>query len=108
MMNARDREIFATFCRKVRERFPDARIYAYGSRVRGDYQEDSDLDVCVVLAHYDSDSTQRRAISEIAWEVGFENDLLIQSVVFSVEAFDDFPGAANPLVEAILEEGIAT
>lgn len=105
MLNAHDQLIFQKFCRKVRERFPGARIYAYGSRARGDHEDDSDLDVCVILAQMDCD--ERRQISHAAWEVGFENDLLITTVAFSSEEFDIFPGAANPLVQAILEEGIA-
>ncbi|MBK9503738.1 MAG: nucleotidyltransferase domain-containing protein [Leptospiraceae bacterium] len=45
----------------------------YGSRVTGNARPDSDYDLMVV---YKEDS-QRTKISDIVWEVGFDNDMLI-------------------------------
>ena len=105
MLTERDKTIVDLFARKVRERYPEARIWAFGSRARGDHDEESDLDLCVVLDCMDK--TASRAIVDIAWEVGFENDLLIAPVIFDTKTFMIFPGDANPLVQSILEEGIA-
>ena len=105
MLNPRDREILDLFCEGIRKQFPEARIYAFGSRSRGDHQPDSDLDICVILNNVDWHV--RKSVSHVAWEVGFEKNLLITTVVFSADQFYVFPGAANPLVQSILEDGIA-
>lgn len=106
-MNAPDRLILQEFASRVRAEIdPCARIWAYGSRVRGDSVQDSDLDICVVLSgrltHH-----RRRAVGHIAWEIGFAHDMLVQDVVFSDDAFERGPMSAHPLVRAIRREGLA-
>jgi hypothetical protein len=44
---------------------------------------------------------------DIAWEVGFENDIVISTVTFSREEFENGPCSASPLVRNILKEGVA-
>ena len=89
----------------MRQRFPDARIWAFGSRVHGDAQWDSDFDICIVLDH-----VERRAeswIREVAWEVGFTNERVITTVVFDSEQFENGPMSESTLVANILREGVA-
>lgn len=105
MMQERDRAILEQFAVRVRALYPSARMWAFGSRTRGQAQSDSDLDVCVVLDRLDPEI--RSIISEIAWEVGFAQDLLICTVVFSREMFERGPASASPLVRTIREEGVA-
>lgn len=105
MMQNSDQLLVEEFAGKVRKLFPSARIWAFGSRARGDNLCDSDLDVCVVVAQVDSNT--RRSISHLAWEVGFEKDVLISTVVFSTDQFEDGPCSASPLVKSIRGEGIA-
>jgi len=49
MLSERDQKILTEFASLVRERFSDARIWAFGSRARGETTQESDLDVCVVV-----------------------------------------------------------
>ena len=49
MMSDQDRIILDQFTSRVRERFPDARIWAFGSRARGNATWESDFDICIVL-----------------------------------------------------------
>jgi predicted nucleotidyltransferase len=103
-MLERDRIILEQFAARVRVLYPEARIWAFGSRTRGDAGTDSDLDVCVVLSHVDADI--RTIISDIAWEVGFDQDLFISTVVFSTEMFERGRCSASSLVQTIREEGV--
>lgn len=105
MMNQRDRTILNQFAHQVRQRFPDAQIWAFGSRARGDAQPDSDLDICVVLETLDR--SVKKAISHIAWEIGFDNDLLITTVKYSRHQFEQGPCKSSPLVQTIQREGVA-
>ena len=93
------------FASRVRQRFPSARIWAFGSRVRGNATEESDLDVCVVVDKLDDAIDQ--VIMDIAWEIGFENDVIISTVTYSGREFDKGPCSESPLVQNILSAGIA-
>jgi predicted nucleotidyltransferase len=104
-MEAKDREILSEFAARVRIE-PRARIWAYGSRVRRDAEEFSDLDVCVVLAD-DLTFERRQAIGHVGWAVGFEHGRLITTVVFSEEQFERGPMSAHHLVKNIVREGFA-
>jgi predicted nucleotidyltransferase len=105
MLNLRDREILDLFSGRIRELFPGARIIAYGSRVRGDSDPQSDLDVCVVVERLNDEG--RRRIGAIAWEIGFEHDLPIQAIGFSASDFDSGPWSVSPIVRNIRKEGLA-
>jgi|SRR5512134_1474773 predicted nucleotidyltransferase len=104
MMTDRDRYILERFAAGVRQRFPEARIWAFGSRVRGDSTWESDLDVCVVLDELPYGD--RHTIWDIAWEVGFEHDVLISAVAYSRDEFEQGPCSESPLVLNILQEGV--
>ena len=63
------------------------------------------MDICVVLEQMDANI--RAIISDIAWEVGFEREVVISTVVFSKEMFEHGRCSASSLVRTIREEGIA-
>lgn len=89
----------------MRGRFPDARLWAFGSRARGEAEWDSDFDICVVLERLDAGADQR--LSDTAWEVGFAHDRVITVIPFSREEFERGPFSESTLVETIRREGIA-
>jgi len=105
MMTEQDRRILNEFSARVRQRFPDARIWAFGSRVRGNAAWDSDFDICIVLDQVDNKTDQW--IRGIAWEVSFDNERVITTVVLDVDQFDRGPMSESTLVANILQEGIA-
>jgi uncharacterized protein len=104
MMSERDQHILKTFAARVRQHFPKAEVWAFGSRARGDAKEESDLDICVVvegLRHKD-----RETIRRIGWEVGFEQDILLCTTIYSKDEFERGPCSESPLVMNIRREGI--
>ena len=104
-MNPRDKQILSLFSARVRALFPEARIWAFGSRARGTADEESDLDVCIVLD--DNSEAAESQITHIAWEVGFENEMLIMPVVYSRADFESGILSFSPLVRMIRREGVA-
>ncbi|MBM3335072.1 nucleotidyltransferase domain-containing protein [Candidatus Sumerlaeota bacterium] len=104
-MNEKDRAAVEEFAARVRALFPSAQIWAFGSRARGEASWESDLDVCVVLDEFDADI--RKTVGNIAWEVGFEREVLISTVVFSKEMFERGRCSVSGLVRTIREEGVA-
>jgi len=101
----KDRRILDEFAAAVRERFPEARVWAFGSRARGDFTEGADLDVCVVVDHLD-DAVDGQ-ISHIAWEVSFQHNAVVCPVAFSSEEFETGPCSQSSIVQNILREGVA-
>jgi predicted nucleotidyltransferase len=104
-MDGEDRRIFQLLVSQIRERFPEARVWAFGSRARGEATWDADFDVCVVLDRMDAASDH--ALSDIAWDVGFSNDRVITILPFSREEFERGPFSESRLVETIRLEGVA-
>ena len=105
MLSNKDKKTFNQFISEVRKKFPDAKIWAFGSRVKGDATVESDLDVCVVVEKLDDESDS--TIMNIAWQIGFENDSIISTVTYSKEEFEDGPCSESALVQNILDYGIA-
>ena len=105
MMSNEDKRILRDFSHEIRKRFSDARIWAFGSRSRGDADSDSDLDICVVLDNVDREVDAW--IRHVAWEVGFANERLITTIVLDSEQFERGPMSESTLVENILQDGIA-
>ena len=106
MMSEQDRRILDQFTSLVRERFPDARIWAFGSRARGNATWESDFDICIVLNQVNQETD--RWIRDIAWEVGFENERVITTVVFDFDQFENGPMSESTLVANVLQEGVAS
>lgn len=103
-MKQEDKKVLQEFAERIRAVFPDARLWAFGSRARGTAQWDSDFDVCIVLEKVDEDVDS--VIRRIAWEVGFDNDRVITTVVIEKKDFEIGPMSESTLVSNILREGI--
>ena len=82
--------------------FDPEEIYLFGSRARGDYSEESDYDLIIVVRHSDQPAHRRaqqayRAIGS----VGVGKDLL----VWTREEFDRRRGVPASLPAPVLREG---
>lgn len=105
MMSKTDQRIFEEFSKRIRRSYPKARIWAFGSRARGDATWESDFDICIVLDRIDSKKDQ--LIRETAWKVGFENGCVITTVVFDKKEFEIGPMSESTLVSNILQRGVS-
>jgi DNA polymerase sigma len=104
-MREEQKKILKEFAGKVREVYPHARIWAFGSYARDTAIRESDLDICVVIPRLQPDD--RLAVSDMAWEIGFNHDLHLSTVVVSEDDFERGPVSSSPLLEAVRSEGIA-
>ena len=97
--------ILMKLAEKVRNKYPQARVWLFGSHARGTATKESDLDICVVLPEVHPDD--RLAVSDMAWEIGFDCDVHVSTIVVSEKDFEEGPVSSSPLVETIRTEGIA-
>ena len=100
----RDYKIALELKRRLTEAVELIDFKIYGSKARGDDDEFSDLDVFIEVASFDRKI--KDLISEIAWEVGLENLIVISPIVFTQDEIENSPLRASPILININEEGI--
>lgn len=103
-ISATDREIARKLRQRLAQRLKIEDFRVYGSRARGDAAPDSDLDIYLVVTELTP--ALRRWIDEIAWEVGFDNDRVISTLVTTRRGLEQGPFGAQPVVRTIEREGI--
>jgi len=80
----------------------DFRIF--GSRARGDADEQSDMDVFVEVERLDK--KLKEMILDSAWELGFNNLMVIAPLIFTRNELENTPLRSSPIVKVIFQEGI--
>jgi predicted nucleotidyltransferase len=104
MLREAGRRIAREFRRRLSAIAPILDLRVFGSRARGDAAPDSDLDLFIELEKATPELRQR--IGEIAWEVGFEMDRVISTVVTTRDDLEHGAMGANPLVLNVEREGV--
>jgi len=104
MIAPHDKETALEFKRRAAAVVPVLRLSVFGSRARGDATTESDLDLFLVVNQIDADLRER--ISEVAWEVGFENDVVLSTFVATTEQLEHGPLGVSPIIHQIEKEGI--
>lgn len=104
MLTENDARIARELKRRVTEVVNLIDFKVFGSRARGDADEYSDMDVFLELESLDNNLKER--ISDIVWEVGFENYIVISTLIFTRDEIENSPLRASPIVHNIAEEGV--
>lgn len=104
-MNAHDRRIALELKEKITQFTPILDFRMFGSRARGDNDDDSDMDIFIAVETLDREL--REKITDTAWEVGYLNDFLhISPLIFTRYEIEESPMRASSIIQAIVEEGI--
>ena len=81
-------------------------VILYGSYARGDYDDESDVDVMAMLNLPRAQiAGYRDQVSELAFEIGLKYDVLL-SVKLQEKAFFDRCFAASPFYQNVTRDGI--
>jgi len=76
----------------------------YGSKVRGDARQDSDLDVMIEIPEYDRAVVAE--IDDIVYRINLEHDVMISTLVFGKDELEEGPLSESPIYKIIQKEGV--
>ena len=106
-MSKTERRAIERFGDDVKSRLGDyvVRMSVFGSKVRGDFRETSDIDILVIVKERSLRVMDQ--IAEITSDLNVEYGLSISPVVFSEEEYDVNAKMASPFSLAVREEGLS-
>lgn len=84
---------------------PEAQLVLYGSRARGDAQEDSDYDL-LVLVKGPVDWQLERKIRNRIYDLELETDTILSVYVISLNIWNSPVYKAQPFWQNVTQEGI--
>ena len=91
--------------KRLPERFPDAEIILYGSKARGDFNEESDIDVLIILKGRVDDSLREKIFS-MSFKIELKYDVIFGILVESEDFWNSPLAKAMPIHWSIDREGI--
>ena len=103
-MTKKDMEIAKELKKKLAGAVDLVDFRVFGSRVRGDQDEYSDMDVFIEVENLNKELEEK--IYDITWEVGFENSIFISPLIFTRYEIEESPLRASPIIKNINEEGV--
>ncbi len=77
----------------------------FGSRVERIPDKYSDIDIFIEVKQLDKKLKDK--ILHIAWEIGFNNSMVISPLIFEQDEIENTPAKSSDIVLNILEDGIA-
>lgn len=104
-MKSLELELLRRFKALLCERLQGFEVIAFGSRARGDADEDSDLDVLVLIDEPRSDEL-REFVSGCAWEAGLGSGIVLATVMMTREEWNRDPQPDSLLALAVREDGV--
>ena len=104
---AGDLELARQFAHRLAQKYESRlfRVILFGSRARGEADEESDLDLFVALEGDDPNGAIKEAARRIACDLTLEHGLLVSVFVADREFLDSHRGFA--FVKAVQQEGVA-
>jgi predicted nucleotidyltransferase len=102
-LNTEEREALSQVTRTLRDRFGATEIILYGSAARGQLDEESDIDLLVVLPRIDWEI--QKEIIGVCFEAELQCGRIISTVCYSTEEMEHSPLRSSPLVLTARREG---
>ncbi len=105
-LSPRERDALAEFLSRLREQFGEriAHVWLFGSKARGDADEESDVDLLIVACD-DNDALQE-AVGQIAYALSLEHGVLLCEHVVSAWRFTQMQARQELIYKNITGEGI--
>jgi predicted nucleotidyltransferase len=105
-LTSREKAALSEFVARLQEKYADdvVLVMLFGSKVRGDFDEESDLDVLVVV---ESDSWRfHRDISFVGSRVSLDYDVNVSPKAVTQTHYRDLQELCTPFFENVQAEGV--
>jgi len=105
-LNTNEQNAVNLFSKKIRALLGEQLISMsmFGSKVRGDFSQDSDLDILLIVQ--DKNRERKEQIYDILLDIDLEFDPKISLKIFSKDEFDRNKKLGSPFVFNVEKEGI--
>lgn len=103
VLNANEERLLATLAEDLRREFGAIDVRLFGSAARGALDDESDVDIFVVVPMLDWQREQD--ICNRCYETTLACGRLISASVFSADELRNTPLKVSPFVEAVFREG---
>lgn len=90
---------------RLLERFPDAEIILYGSKARGDFDEESDIDLLILIGS-PVNSKLEEEITHITFDIELNYDVVFGKIIENKDFWNSPLANAMPLHWNIDREGV--
>jgi uncharacterized protein (UPF0332 family)/predicted nucleotidyltransferase len=105
-LTGREKRALAEYLRRLKEEYGDTvvRVVLYGSKVRGDWDEGSDLDLLVVMGSDDPHLLE--AVGQISFPLKLDSGVSLSDLVVGASRYDWMRSHEEPLFRNIRDEGV--
>lgn len=101
-----EREALKELKEKMLKKYPDARIILYGSKARGDFDKESDIDL-LILVEQKINTKLEEEIYHITYDIELKYDVVFGEIIENKEFWETPLANTMPLHWNINREGIA-
>jgi predicted nucleotidyltransferase len=101
---ATESNILAQIKRIVHAKSPSAKVYLYGSRIRGTANKDSDWDLLILLKNQKITSEIEDEITSPLYDLEFETGEIISPMVYSEHDWNNIYNS-TPFYKNVMKEG---
>ena len=92
--------------KNLKKIIPNFKMRLFGSFARGEQTHESDIDIYIEIPNKYYYPEIRDKVSDLAWEISFSNDAMIQTNVYSDKEVWGTPRRSSPFIQSIMKEGI--
>ncbi len=101
-----EKEALKELVTTLRARYPELReIKVFGSKIRGDFDKESDIDVFLVFDR-EVDREFEKGLSESVFEINLKYNVLLSVLAYSTERLKEKRIRALPFIEYVMREGV--
>lgn len=101
----RERRAIQAAVRLLKAEFPVVKVVLFGSKARGDDEEESDIDLLVLTAH-PLHWRERAAICDRLYQLGLEREVVFGALIESLERWEQGVGRFLPIRSEIDRDGV--
>lgn len=104
-LRANERMALKELKKRLKEKFDDVEIILFGSKARGDYDEESDMDL-LILINAPINSKIEEEITEITYDIELKYNVVFGKIIENREFWNSRLAKAMPLHWEIDKEGV--